>query len=166
LTTVANTVQYLYLNHTTGETMNKKPFCHSSKEVLALIDQAKPVLAYRNIHKNCISVKQGSLVVCHAQNVVLENATFVVGEKGRDRVRTERSKNVHAFIKGTVVNPVQSLTQLDYRWPEITYNPYTCDFFKCVDNDRYVDRAEWVDLWVDMHGSSIVAHNIMYKKEK
>jgi len=60
--------------------MNEKPFCDTSKEVLALIDQTKPVTVYRNLHKNCISVKQGSLVVCHAQNVVLENATFVVGE--------------------------------------------------------------------------------------
>jgi len=145
--------------------MKQKPFAAISLEVLEYINTTRPVTVYRNLHRNCISVKQDGIVCCHAQNVVLYDATFVVGGKGRQRVLREKQKNVHAFIRGYVKDAKETLKQLDYRWPEITYNPYTCEHFKCVDNDKYVSRAQWVDLYIDSLGSSTVAHNIAYKEQ-
>lgn len=145
--------------------MNQKPFAEVSRDVLQYIDPTKPVTVYRNLHKNCISVKQGGVVVCHAQNVVLKDATFIVSEKGRERVLREKQKNVHAFIRGYVKDASETLKQLDYHWPEVTYNPYTCEHFKCVDDDKHVNQAQWVDLYIDGMGSNIVAHNISYKEQ-
>ena len=143
--------------------MNQKPFAEVSRDVLEYINTSRPVDCYRNLHKNCISVKQGGVVVCHAQNVVLKDATFIVSEKGRDKVREKKQKGVHAFIRGYVKDATETREQLDYDWSEVTYNPYTCNFFKCCETDRYVDRAEWVDLAIDSMGSDIRAFNLMYK---
>jgi hypothetical protein len=89
--------------------MSSKPFCEKSSEVLDHIDPTKPVFVYRNLHKKCLSVRQGGIVKCHAENVVLMDCEFKVSIKGRDRVRKEGKKNVHAGIKGMVVDARRSL---------------------------------------------------------
>ena len=42
--------------------MSKKPFCEKSKDVLQYIDETKPVYVYRNLHKQCLSVRQDGIV--------------------------------------------------------------------------------------------------------
>ncbi len=91
-----------------------KPFVETSKEVLQYIDPTKKVRVYRNLHKDCISVKQGGLVRCHATNVVLKDCKFIVSEAGQRRVRNEKKKNVHAFVEGYVVDARRSLELLDF----------------------------------------------------
>ena len=39
---------------------------------------------------------------CHTANVVLKDCKFIVSEAGQRRVREEKKKNVHAFVKGHV----------------------------------------------------------------
>ena len=69
-----------------------KPFCETSTEVLDHIDPEKPVYVYRNLHKNCLSVRQGGIVRCHAENVVLKDCKFIVSEAGQRRVRNEKEE--------------------------------------------------------------------------
>ena len=79
-----------------------KPRVNTSREVLAHVDGSKPVRVYRNLHKNCVSVKQGGIVRCHAENVTLKDCKFIVSLAGQRRVRDEKKKNVHSFVEGYV----------------------------------------------------------------
>mgnify|MGYP003148457167 FL=1 len=147
--------------------MLAKPFCRNSKEVLAYVDASKPVRVYRNLHKKCISVKQGTLVRCHAENVVLKDCTFIVSEAGQARVRNEGKKNVHAFIEG-YVKPAYIVNQmLDFGWDTVYYNPYAVDHWviSSLPYDVYVDTAEWCDVWCDDVCGDVLAFNLTYLKD-
>ena len=144
----------------------KKPFCETSEEVLAHIDRAKTVRVYRNLHKNCVSVKQGGIVRCHATNVVLKDCKFIVSEAGQRRVRNEGKKNVHAFIEGYVVSASKANELLDFGWETVYYNPYTTDHWLLanVPYDQYVDTAEYCDVWCDDVLGEVLAFNVKYLK--
>ena len=146
--------------------MPVKPFVETSKEVLEHIDPTKKVRVYRNLHKKCVSVKQGSLVRCHATNVVLKDCKFIVSEAGQTRVRNEGKKNVHAFIEGYVVDARKSLELLDFGWETVYYNPYTTDHWQLsmVPYDEYVDTAEYCDVWCDDVLGEVLAFNLKYLK--
>ena len=64
---------------------------------------------YRNLHfrdEVVYSVRKDGLVEGHALCHVMDGVTFHVGEKGNQRVRDEQRKNVHAVIRGHVINAV------------------------------------------------------------
>lgn len=97
------------------------------------IDYKKPVYIYRNLHSKDVrySIRQDGLVVAHTDCIGIVNVEFVVNQKGRERVRKEKRKNVHAFIKGHIA--VQGLygttaerdEQLGRKFgSRISYNPY------------------------------------------
>tara|TARA_Y100000593_G_scaffold80116_1_gene149419 strand:+ start:5260 stop:5727 length:468 start_codon:yes stop_codon:yes gene_type:complete len=144
----------------------KKPFVETSLEVLDHIDPSKKVRVYRNLHKKCVSVRQGGIVKCHAVNVVLKDCRFIVSEAGQRRVREEGKKNVHAFVEGYVRSARESLNLLDFGWDSVYYNPYETDHWvlsnRCY--DVYVDRAEWVDVWCDEVCGDVLAFNLTYQK--
>jgi len=146
--------------------MAVKPFCKISREVLEHIDPTKKVRVYRNLHKKCVSVKQGGIVRCHAENVVLKDCKFIVSEAGQKRVRDEQKKNVHAFIEGYVSCASRTNELLDFGWETVYYNPYTTDHWLLsnVPYDQYVDRAEWVDVWCDDVCGDVLAFNLTYKE--
>jgi len=148
--------------------MAVKPFCRISKEVLKHIDPTKKVRVYRNLHKKCVSVKQGGIVRCHAENVVLKDCKFIVSEAGQTRVRNEGKKNVHAFVEGHVVDARESLKLLDFGWETVYYDPYTTDYWQLsqVPYDQYVDEAEWVDVWCDEVCGDVLAFNLTYKERE
>lgn len=60
------------------------------------------VFVYRNLHKNCYSVKdwKTKLVIAHVKEILLLDAEFKVSEAGRQRVLREKRKNVHAGVLG------------------------------------------------------------------
>ena len=64
---------------------------------------------YRNLNKaNMFSIKarQGEfkgLVSGYARSVVIENPSFVVGEKARQRILSEQVRNVHSYVRGAFV---------------------------------------------------------------
>lgn len=60
------------------------------------------VFVYRNLHKNCLSVKdvKTGRVIEHVDSIVLKNVKFKVSEKSRERVLREKCKNVHAGVEG------------------------------------------------------------------
>ena len=131
----------------------KKPFCNTTAEVLEHIDPTKKVRVYRNLHKKCVSVKQGNLVRCHARNVVLSDCKFIVSEAGQKRVREQGKKNVHAFIEGFVINErVGVIGKVgDFGWDTCYYNPYTTDHWviSTLPYDEYVETSEYADVWCD-----------------
>lgn len=93
------------------------------------------VFVYRNLHRHgphgepIYSVRDVATgrVVAHTPSISLRDVEFVVSPAGRDRVRCERRKNVHAGVRGVpVAHQCGALRQA-------RYNPYDCDTF--VDRD-------------------------------
>lgn len=97
---------------------------------------------YRNLHKNCFSIKRQGLVLGHAEALYMQNVTFAVSEAGRQRVLRTKRKTVHATVNArnfTVMPksdpfPIHGVPE-DKVWTEIHYNPYKCDGFYAVSKD-------------------------------
>ena len=107
------------------------------------------VMVYYNLHKHTFSVTYKGKVVLYADYVKLKNVEFRVREGGRERVRREKKKNVHAFVIGDLVDycifpcenmPPESNTNV------ITYNPKKYDTFVSKDTEEPVYRANEVDM--------------------
>ncbi len=85
------------------------------------------VEVYRNLHKNCFSIRKNGRVVDYRaddETLTLVDVKFAVQPAGHAKVIRERKKNVHAFIRGTVSfrSPVA--------YQEVaSYNPYRGDTF-------------------------------------
>ena len=99
------------------------------------LEHGDSVEVYRNLHNNTFSVRRNGKVVLHLRNWMtlhLQDVKFAVQPAGRDKVRREGKKNVHAFVRGTVIKADA------YNFAEtfkekcnyvITYNPYQNDTF-------------------------------------
>lgn len=95
------------------------------------------VRVYRNLHNNMWSVqyynklKKGWRLLAHMNEIYLENVTFKVNENGRQKVISEKRKNVHAFIEGDLNNISPNRREcIDYNLGfNVTYNPYKYDSF-------------------------------------
>ena len=113
------------------------------------LEHGDRVEVYRNLHNNTFSVRllgaadkwdtkrwrDVGKVVKHLENwmsVYLQDVKFAVQPAGQARVRHEGKKNVHAFVRGTVVKAPDNkfgetfkdeCTLLSY------YNPYKVDTF-------------------------------------
>ena len=136
----------------------KKPRVEKSFQIAEHIDPTKKVRVYRNLHRDCYSVKQGGIVRCHAENVTLRSCQFIVSKAGQRRVRDEQKKNVHAFIEGYVVDTRETDQKVDghltdqqiengeTRWDAVYYNPYTCDTFIKQYDASPIENADYADL--------------------
>lgn len=94
------------------------------------IDLEKPIKVYKNLHKDCYSIKQGNLVVAHAERLCLRGVTFKVNEKNRQKVIKTKQKNVHAFIEGYYETSGMGTTAKEADCGlEIYYNPYKTSSF-------------------------------------
>lgn len=89
--------------------------------IKAVIPNGKWVAVYYNIRKRCLSVLDPStrLVMGHVDSVYLRGARFKVSEAGRERVRREKRKNVHAYVYGFIRGKHENISLLPLR-----YNPY------------------------------------------
>ena len=121
----------------------------SQKNVLlnSLIGQR--VKVYYNLHKHTFSVQKNGLVVLHADYVKLEDVEFKVRPGGREKVRQEKSKNVHAFVIGNLVDFCEYACDEIPEEPSgdvVTYNPYKNDSFVYRDTGNPVYKAKEVDL--------------------
>ena len=129
---------------------------------------------YRNLNWRddvVYSVRKDGLVEGHVYAIVLDGntkypVTFAVGPKGNQRVRDEQRKNVHAVIRGCMVNAVWAYADMDafekghakdacdnfkqqymderegYRWIEVLYNPYKYKTFVTRDTDPFRGSIE------------------------
>jgi hypothetical protein len=86
------------------------------------------VKVYRNLRRKCYSVMYKGKVIRHESYTLLTNVKFNVRAAGRDRVRREKRKNVHAFVEGEY--GTIDLNEYDFSdlvW--VSYNPYKNDSF-------------------------------------
>ena len=109
------------------------------------------VFAYRNLHRQCWSVKalEGPLkgrVIYHANDLTLAWCDFKVSQAGRQRVLREQKKNVHAGVVGYLTDCGEIATDgIDLDVP-ITYNPYKYDSFVDARCEVPVSSALFVNL--------------------
>ena len=158
-----------------GEGKMKKPREQKSVNILKHIDGRRKVRVYRNLHKECYSVKQDGLVKCHADQVTLQEVKFIVSKVGQKRVRDEKKKNVHAYLEGYVVDARQADNIVDGKksdtdleaglsdWESIYYNPYECDGFMNTSTERIAEFAEFASLDPDVR--VILSSDVSYESE-
>jgi hypothetical protein len=94
-------------------------------------------------------VQKNNIVVLHADYVKLNNVEFRVRQRGMEKVRQEKSKNVHAFVIGNLVDyckyPCDEIPE-EPTGNIVTYNPYRFDSFVYQDTELPVYNATEVDL--------------------
>jgi len=99
---------------------------------------SKRVYVYWNLHKKVWSVRESGIVLTHAKKLSLRDCKFLVGTSGRERVRREGKKNVHAGVSGLLYeDPTWVSDRIGNDWwmedCYIKYNPYK--------NDTFVERT-------------------------
>jgi len=92
-----------------------------------MLDTAKRVYVYFNLHKRLWSVRQGGRVKAHTACVNLKECKFLVGKAGQERVRREGKKNVHAGVSGYLEDEIP--WWVGNRACFVMYNPYRHDTF-------------------------------------
>jgi hypothetical protein len=107
------------------------------------------VMVYYNLHKHTFSVQKNNLVVLHADYVKLKDVEFRVRQGGKEKVRKEKSKNVHAFVIGKLVDfcqyPCDDIPE-EPTGDIVTYNPYKYDTFVYRETEEPVLNAIEVDM--------------------
>lgn len=93
------------------------------------IDKSRKVYVYKNLHRNCYSVKQDGLVKIHTDKICLWDASFQVGKKGRERVLKEKRKNVHAGVSGYIDLDWDLQPHPPTNTRGVIYNPYKWSTF-------------------------------------
>ena len=118
------------------------------------IDFGREVFVYKNLHKDCWSIKQDGLVKAHTDDVTLYNVNMKVNQKGRRRVLSEKRKNVHAGIKGYLSHKFFSDVWDDIaetELTEITYNPYKYASFV----DKATEKPRWFACIAKLNKKSV-----------
>jgi hypothetical protein len=102
------------------------------------IDESRKVFIYKNLHKNCWSLKQDGLVKAHVHELSMFDCSFRVNQKGREKVLEEKRKNVHAGISGYIDFPwdKEDISREGSTAKLAMYNPYKYECFVRVDNDK------------------------------
>ena len=109
----------------------------------------KKVMVYYNLHKHTFSVTYDSKVIMYADYVKLGDVEFRVRQGGKEKVRSEKSKNVHAFVIGKLLDyceypcdemPTPSSDNV------VTYNPYKHDTFVFKNTEEPVYYVQEVDM--------------------
>jgi len=109
----------------------------------------KKVMVYYNLHKHTFSVTYKGVVILHADYVKLKNVEFRVREGGKEKVRREKSKNVHAFVIGELLDYCEFPCEDIPTEPSnkvVTYNPYKYNSFVYKDTEEPVYTAKEVDM--------------------
>ena len=117
------------------------------------------VEVYWNIRKSSYSVRsledskgtRKGIVIGHVPGIGLRDAKFVVQPAGRERAREEGRKNVHAFVRGRVLDveiterlELQGmLNQATVNQTTVRYNPFKDESFVTVGTKEpiYTARA-------------------------
>jgi hypothetical protein len=109
----------------------------------------KKVMVYYNLHKQTFSVRYDNKVILHADYVKLDDVEFRVRSGGNEKVRKEKSKNVHAFVIGTLLDyceyPCDNIPNPTSD-KIVTYDPYKHNSFVYNDSEEPVYNAKRVDM--------------------
>ena len=102
---------------------------------------------YRNLQTDSISVKSregrnSGKVILHIDSVVLEDAEFVVRERGWEKVHENGRKNVHAVVRGEMVSfdVINEVSSPD----RVLYDPEDYRYFVTADGKDKIESAEKV----------------------
>lgn len=114
------------------------------------VDRTRRVFVYRNLHHNVWSIQQDGLVVAHANEVLIENARFTVGEKGRQKVIKTSRKNVHAGVRGILAHGI--LMASGGGVSRVSYSPYKAGHFYHAESGKPIHQAHRVHL--DAYGKA------------
>jgi len=108
------------------------------------------VEVYWNLHRKCWSVRHKGKVIKHTRCIRLRDVQWVVQPAGKERVRREHRKNVHAFARGTIGRfdeTVEALNTKGYQsCIELRYNPYINDSFVCAARKTPVTTSTFATL--------------------
>ena len=101
--------------------------------------------------ESCISLRKlPNYQVEYAGYVLLEDAKFAVQPAGLKRFRDQGQKNVHAFVRGTLVdylgNQPGGIKAAIRPMREAYYNPLTCDSFIDKESKKPLTTARIVVL--------------------
>ena len=107
------------------------------------------VMVYYNLHKHTFSISRNGRVIAHADYVKLTNVEFRVRQGGREKVVREKSKNVHSFVIGTLMDyckyPCEDLPS-EPNSNIVTYNPYKYNSYVIKDTEEPIYSAGEVEL--------------------
>lgn len=107
------------------------------------------VMVYYNLHKHTFSISRNGRVIAHADYVKLTNVEFRVRQGGREKVVREKSKNVHSFVIGTLMDyckyPCEDLPS-EPNSNIVTYNPYKYNSYVMKDTEEPIYSAGEVEL--------------------
>jgi len=121
----------------------------SQKDVLKENIIGQKVMVYYNLHKHTFSVQKSGIVVLHADFVKLSNVEFRVRKGGLEKVRKEKTKNVHAFVIGTLEDyceyPCDNIPE-DSDGEIISYNPYKNDSFVIKSTQEPIFHGDEVNM--------------------
>lgn len=111
------------------------------------------VEVYRNLHNGKLSVRKAhGKVLRHTNEVYMKNVSFVVQPAGRERVRRERKKYVHAFLRGEEIEQGDFLVD-NYISKSVFYNPYTVDNFSHESYNGEIEAVYKADfVYVNSNG--------------
>lgn len=109
----------------------------------------KKVMVYYNLHKHTFSVTYKGRLISHSDYVKLEDVEFRVRQGGRERVVREKSKNVHSFVIGTLMDycefPCENLP-VEPNNNIVTYNPYKYNSYVMKDTEEPIFHANEVEM--------------------
>jgi hypothetical protein len=131
------------------------------KNKLSISDvMGKRVMIYYNLHKHTFSIKYKNKVLTYSDHIKLSNVEFKVNQKGKERVRTEKVKNVHAFVIGDLEylsnTPCENL-QYPVNNLIVTYNPYINDNFVIKNTNEPIKNAKKIEL-VNLKDKIFITH--------
>ena len=118
------------------------------------LDKTKKVEVYFNLHKKCWSIRQAGKPVVHSDFVEIKEPQFVVQQGGNARVRREKRKNVHAFVRGYLTDRVGIFPK---NQKLVTYNPYKHTSFVERGTDEPICSAEYAVLDINNKKPSVEA---------
>lgn len=112
------------------------------------------VEVYFNLHKRVFSVRncKTGRVIDHTSSVQIKDPTFVVRKSGRLRVLRERKKNVHAFVRGEIMDTNHNACTKD----RLYYNPYEVDSFMVCKTNEPIDKAKEAYLYIDSNNKPVI----------
>jgi hypothetical protein len=121
----------------------------SQKDVLKDNIIGQKVMVYYNLHKHTFSVQKSGIVVLHADFIKLSNVEFRVRKGGLEKVRKEKTKNVHAFVIGTLEDycefPCDNMPQ-EQEGEIVSYNPYKNDSFVIKSTQEPIFHGDEVNM--------------------
>ena len=94
------------------------------------VDRSNPAHVYWNLHRRCWSIRQRGRVVAHVKQFRAHVVDWRVQPAGRERVRTDGRKNVHAYAVVRLDEPMSP--NPDNLHLRVVYNPYRDDAFRVV----------------------------------